>query len=437
MRKVYMSFLGLGDPTKDDQGKIKGYKSARYELNGQVSHETKYIQVAEMELLRGSVFDLVLIVATKKSYEVHFTPLQQQMELHGARPASLILEEDFSPQGQWTWFESILSSFKPNDLLTVDLTHGYRAIPIIFSTAINFLQKARNIQLFAVYYGAFVTKDQVAPIVDMKDFYVVNEWAEAVSRLVEDADARNLAQVAEKSSGFHVGELNDPELVKALDELTNAVRNVDVNTVAEKANKALSLVQQNRKTASATGRLLLDLVLDKFKTLTMEVPVSGYYDSDYYRVQLAIAKLLHEHRLYMQTFTVLREFIGSLAMVFRQKQRMTNADGRKCRLMYGEIFIQMIQWPKDEWKFDQKKQELVYKLLPLYKELDHLGVVDRLRSFMKDLSDFRNGFDHAWTSRIADFNGMQSRVNLILAELEKVFDLIVEEGLLQRQILSR
>ncbi len=435
MRNVFLSFLGRGTYIKDR--KVFDYHPTTYVLEGRISSKTRFVQVAEIELIGGSSFDLVLILATQQSYDDHFNNLRQEMKKFGATPQPLILSDDLGAKGQWALFEKVLKCMKTEDRLTIDMTHGYRSTPIVFSAAIHFLQKAKKIELVAAYYGAFEVDRSKPPIVDMKDFYVVNEWAEAVSRLVEDADARNLAQVAEKSSGFHVGELNDPELVKALDELTNAVRNVDVNTVAEKANKALNLVQQNRKTASATGRLLLDLVLDKFKTLTTEVPVSGYYDSDYYRIQLAIAKLLHEHRLYMQTFTVMREFIGSLAMIFRQKQRMTNADGRKCRLMYGEIFIQMIQWPKDEWKFDQKKQELVYKLLPLYKELDHLGVVDRLRSFMKDLSDFRNGFDHAWTSRIADFNGMQSRVNLILAELEKVFDLIVEEGLLQRQILSR
>jgi hypothetical protein len=353
MRKVYLSFLGLG--AHDKEKDRHDYRPAVYELDGRRATETRFVQAAEMELLGGAAFHLVLIVATQKSYDLHFESLRQEMRKHGADPVLLVLDEDFSAQGQWAWFESILNHVELQDRLTVDLTHGYRAIPIVFSTAINFLQKSRGISLDAVYYGAYDSNRKLSPIVDMKDFYVVNEWAEAVSRLVDDADARKLAEVADQSSDFQAGELNDKELITALDDLTNAVRNVEVNTVAERANKALALVEQRREGASVTGKLLLGLVVDKFTALSTQTPVSGRYDADYFQVQLAIARLLLEHRLYMQAFTVMRESIGSLALIPRHGLRMTNADGRRSRTRYGDVFIQMMYWSREEWKFSPKK----------------------------------------------------------------------------------
>lgn len=48
---------------------------------------------------------------------------------------------------------------------------------IVFSTAINFLQKAKSVTLDALYYAAFDKDRNRSPIVDMKDFCIVNEWA--------------------------------------------------------------------------------------------------------------------------------------------------------------------------------------------------------------------------------------------------------------------
>lgn len=424
MRNVYVSFLGLGDIAKDEQGRVKGYRPARYELEGRVSTETRFVQVAEIELMDGGSFDLVLILVTEESHRAHFDDLSREMQLYGVSPQPLFLQEDLGAQGQWALFEQLLQHIELGDRLSVDLTHGFRAASIVFSAAINFLQRAKNIDLAAVYYGAFDKNRQLSPIVDMKDFYVVNEWAEAVSRLVEDADARKMAQVAEKSIRFQVRELNDSTLILALDELTNAVRNVEVNTVAKRANKALALVRKRQETASAMGKLLLGLVVEKFVALTTDAPVSGRYDADYFKVQLAVARLLLEHRLYMQAYTVMREFVASLSMIPRQDIRMTNSEGRKRRERYGEVFVQMICRPQEEWVFAPERQASVNKLLPFYKKLECLGIIERIRAFTKDLTDFRNGFDHAWTSKVADFSEIEAKGRHILGELETAFEMI-------------
>jgi CRISPR-associated DxTHG motif protein len=191
MAKVYLSFLGLGFKNHKT-GQYK-YDSTIYELNGKKSKETEFVQVAEIGILGVSNFDKIMIVVTQKSYNAHFNNIKHQLcELGANNIISLIIEENMSASGQWKWFEQILEHIYYDDELTIDLTHGYRSIPIVFSTAVNFLQKAKNITLKAVYYGAYEKNKKLVPIIDMKDFYIINEWAEAVSRLVEDADARKL-----------------------------------------------------------------------------------------------------------------------------------------------------------------------------------------------------------------------------------------------------
>ena len=431
MRKVYLSFLGLGN-TNPKAGEL-GYRKSVYGLNGKLSKETEFVPVAEMELLGGSEFDLVLIAATQKSYDAHFEKkLKPQMAEFGAEPHYLILDEDFTPEGQWKWFEKILAHIEPKDELTIDLTHGFRAIPIICSAAVNFLQKARNIKLNAVYYGVFELSGQYgyAPIADMKDFYLINEWADGVSRLVEDADARKLAEVAEQTTEFQAGELNDPEVISTFDDLTNTIRNVDVNNVAAKANAALSLIRKKKETASETGKILLDLVIDKFANLSTEVAPSGKYDRDYFRIQMEIIDLLLNHKLFMQAYTVMRECIASLAMIPFEQEGMNSKKRKKRRKTYCDIFVNFFQFPEDEWKILPHQKQYADRVMPFYEKLKKIGIDERLRAFTNKLTDYRNGFDHAWTAKSGAYSDIETFGKECFGHLQGVMSLLESEKIL-------
>ena len=396
MGNIYLSFLGLG--TYDEQTGEWLYNKGVYELNEVKSSETEFVQVAEMEILGPDRFDKIVIVATQKSYETHFENLEAQLQSVGASNVlPVIIDEDMSPQGQWCWFEKILDQIGEEDALTVDLTHGYRSIPIVFSTAINFLQKAKGITLDAVYYGAYEKDRRLSPIVDMKQFYAINDWADAVSRLAEDADAGKLATVAATSSGYQVEELNDAELLNGFRHLTNMIRNVDVNNTGAKANEVMKTLEEKQARASVTGKILLELLMKKFSSLSTDDPPSGLYDREYFRLQLELSRLLLEHELFMQAYTVMRELIGSIGMIEVERARLDNSDGRKRRRRFAEVFVNMLQFDPDEWWFKDQAEMDRETLMPYYEKLRGLGIEHILRSFTKELASYRNGFDHAWT----------------------------------------
>jgi hypothetical protein len=396
-------------------------------MNGKNSHPTAFVQVAEMELLGGADFDLVLIAATQLSYEAHFASLSEQMGYHGAKPVVVILEEDFSEQGQWSWFEKILRHIEPHDRLTVDMTHGYRSTSIILSAAINFLQRARNVILDGVYYGAFEKDKELSPIVDMKAFYDINLWADAVGRLVDDADARKLAEVAEQGHGVQVKELKDEALIDIFGKLTNVIRNVDVNNVAPVARNAMNILSKKRPTASITGKILLDLVIDKFVILSASAGPIGVYSKDYFDIQLAIVRLLLDHKLFMQAYTVMREFVASMGMVGVEGVKLGSSKGRKKRKRYGDVFVNMIQFERNEWHFNEK-QDAADNLKPFLDQLQTIGVESILRGFFKDLVDYRNGFDHAWTCKSAAPDDVADKGIRFLADLERAVTIMDAKG---------
>lgn len=426
---IYMSFLGLG--AKDKKTGRCNYTPAHYQLNDVVSGETRFVQVAEIEILRPKTFEKVVIMATEKSKEAHFSNLKQELGNLGVKRVSVcVIDEDMSAAGQWRWFEQILDLIDHEAELTVDLTHGYRAMPIVFSNAINFLQRAKRIRLKAVYYGAFEMRDEksVAPIIDMKDFFVVNEWADAVSRLTEDADARKLALVARSKAESPVAELADAALIESLEVVTDAIRNVDAHGFSIKTDTAVKLAEDKLIGASGAGKLLLNLVLDKFRPLLKDSPLSGCYDNSYFRSQMAFVELLLEHRLYMQAFTAMREVIGSIGLVPIEKARTTTSEGRRQRGK-AEVFLRMIQFPEEKWKFEEGNVKQKDRLLPYYNDLQKYGLVEALRAFAKDLTDYRNGFDHGWTSKQKMYEEIPEKGVFFLNSLRNVINDLVAIGM--------
>lgn len=429
MARVYLSFLGLG--FLNHKTGTYGYDITTYELNGEKSKKTEFVQVAEIQIIGAHSFDKIIIVATQKSYDTHFEKLELQLLQAGAENINhLVISEEMTPEAQWEWFEKVLNLIEQDDNLTIDLTHGYRSIPIIFSTAINFLQKARNITLNAVYYGAFDKDRKLAPIIDMKEFYIINEWAEAVSRLVEDADARKLAEISRKAPEFQVRELADESFIKSFEALTNMVRNVDINNVADRVNAVIKLIEEKIRNASVTGKILLKMVINKFASLTTKGPVSGKYDKAYFHIQLEIISLLLDHKLFMQAYTVMRELIGSIGMVEIEKAKVNSADGRKLRRRFAEVFVRMLQIEKKVWTFEGQAKKDKEKLMPYYQKLKSLGIESILREFTKDLVNYRNGFDHAWTSKSKAYSDIEEKGYHFLEKLKEVVRLLEKNNIL-------
>ncbi len=428
MRRVYLSFLGIGSRREDG---TYGYDPARYELGGRPSHRTEFVQAAEIGIHGADQFDEVILVATAKSKGYHFDKLKAELKGLGVQRVSCIeIDEDMSSSGQWQWFKKILEQIQSEDRLTVDLTHGYRAVPIVFSAAINFLQKAKRVVLDAVYYGAYEKDRDLSPIIDMKDFYLIGEWAEGVSRLVEDADARKLASLVKDSPGFQAGNLSDPEGITLLDDLTSRIRNVDMHNVCSIAAETLAALRREAPSSDSIEQTLLRLIEGKYTSLATACPLSGLYDKPYFIGQLAFIDLLLEHKLYMQAFTVMREVVGSIGLIGNPKAKTTSSNGRGERAK-AEVFINMLQYDESKWDFKDDAERKKQGLMAHYEKLKRAGVKQIIDGFLKELILYRNGFDHGWTSKAECRHGIQERGSFFQSQLKLAISELEAQGILR------
>lgn len=412
MAKVFISFLGTGNPNaKPDQ---PGYDILSYRFeNDEHVYRSMFAQRAILEKHDPTSFERICLMMTPESKAKHRDLLVEELLSIGCTKTQLIEDASITTnqnsEQQWEWFDSLQKLIHDDDEVIFDFTHGFRSVPIIFSTAISFLQKVKRFTLLNAHYGYMIDKQAATgEIIDMAKFYRINEWADGVARLVDMADASKLAQLADEGQDDGFAALNDQQLTKALRDLTDLIKNIDVNNVGKKADEALTLIAAKQQQCSGADAQLLKMVYDKFVDLAIQS--SGRYDYDYFRLQLVLTKLLLKHGLYMQAFTVMRECIASIGMLgtkgkYANKKLDTN-DGRRYRKNIGEMFLGLCLTDRQEWIQEVQpekvaKCDLMYfneMVLPFYEQLSDQGLIVPIVQVAKGIQPYRNGLNHAWTS---------------------------------------
>ena len=411
MADLFFTFLGTGN-----------YREVEYRWRG-LSSKTAYAQAAAVDILQrlGEPPARVYVLLTKEARIKHwqkrrdrssdgselivdgglkptFQKLREQaagrtFELH-----EIDVDTELSTASQWKTFERIIERCNEGDRITIDMTHGYRSVPVVLSSALHFLRLAKGIQIHRVLYGEFEQHE----IIDYVSFYAIQEWTDAVSRVIDEADGRKLAELASRDDGLNLLGDDAREIAEALDTLTNAIRNVEMPFVADRAAAALALIEAARHSTpegEGSRQVLLDLLLAKFGQLAMTPPGDGTYTGDYLRTQHQLAALLLKHRLFMQAFTVQQELVGSIGMLaIRDDGKKTDyRSAKKDRRLYANLFISMITYDEPRWNFKEEHTKPLEKLKPFYHR--HAEALAPVRNIAHDLSNLRNGFDHGWNGR--------------------------------------
>ena len=381
-RRVYLAMLGTGN-----------YEECVYALDGVAAQPTRYVQVAGLELLDATSFDAIYIISTKTAFSVHEKDLFEKIaEIANKEPEKIVINDNVNdPAVYWDWLYQIVDCVRDDDQIVFDVTHGWRMFSVVFSTAIHFIRKVRKATITHVLYGMFVDCKSTNPIVNIVDFYAINEWADAIGRVVDMADTRKLAEMVGTAPDHQFGHLADPTLVDALKQLGLCLTNINVNEVATVADKALAVVKERMVGATQAERILLECVIKAFGDLA-DKQGERHYDATYYDLQQAIITLLGKYGYYMQAFTVMRECIGSLGMTWRGDSYCKKDRNKR---LYADTLCRMLGYEEDDWKFPDA-EKVVNTLRPLKHENEEEWA--SLSSLYRDLADIRNGFDHAWTS---------------------------------------
>ncbi len=159
------------------------YEPMEYTLDVRKSQKVKYAPLALLDLLGWNGEVEVVAFLTPTAQKTHAKPLAEEIKKRGHEFRPVCIPEGRSEREIWEIFEIISESLAGGERVVLDITHGFRSIPILMLGAVLFLKEARGVELGGVYYGAYEARDPsegIEPVFNLTPLVEMVEWANAV-----------------------------------------------------------------------------------------------------------------------------------------------------------------------------------------------------------------------------------------------------------------
>lgn len=239
-QRVLLTFLGTG-----------GYMPADYEINGEIHRQITYFSVA---LARQLQPDLVISLETKDASIKHGPSLADALRKSGILNHKVAAIPDGKTEAELWEIFSRLTDCVPTDCeLHLDITHGFRSLPVVGLIALNYLRVTRNSAIGGVYYGAYEAKNAegTTPAFDITPFLSLLDWTSAAEQFFETGSAAKFDRLlSETQRGLH-RETNQPadralptSLASIGSTLQKASDNLLLLRVGSLAESSASVVRQ-------------------------------------------------------------------------------------------------------------------------------------------------------------------------------------------------
>ena len=166
-------------------------KSAKYSLSDheKIVESASFSTVALIKLQerihKKRKPDLVLAFCTKEVEKERWSEIERSFGELGVKVECIPIPNGRNEPELKMIIKSMLEKIPAACYLTLDLTHGFRSCPIVFSVAVQYIQFLRkNIEIEGFYYGMIESKDNegvlLSTIVDLKVYLDLMEWIYAV-----------------------------------------------------------------------------------------------------------------------------------------------------------------------------------------------------------------------------------------------------------------
>jgi CRISPR-associated Csx2 family protein len=423
-RKIFISFLGI---TK--------YVKARYYFETEGTHSAgepeNFVQISLLKMLKD-VFgpdDKAFIFLTSMAEEKNWIDnanfeegLQTRLQhlhnngiLKGTFKPVTGVPEGFTSKEIEDLFQMVLKKIEPGDEVYLDITYAFRHIPMLALTLLNFATAVKQIQLKAIYYGAFEKilndyekrtgekisfqqleqkineEERYAPILNLSTLEELQQWSFAARSFTETGNTFFLSKLiqAETEPLLQPKKQTDPEAEKlssASFKLTEVAGNIATCRGKRiEARTTVELAIDKMRTMKADGTFvkpfeeLIGTVLEKFAQLINEN----------YPPWFNAVKWCRQHRLIQQGVTLLQEGIITLLIQQFNQPTVLHTGNRKHRDIVAAAFnIRKRKIARAKWNESAANNE------QLILQLFEMPKFDVLASAYMSISEKRNYINH-------------------------------------------
>jgi len=229
------------------------YEPTRYTWKDQTSSPYPLVQQALVELLRPKA---LFVFATPKANEHHGEKIRSIPEAHLVEIPNGEREAEY-----WEIFSIIERTIPARAELALDITHGFRSLPVLVLLAVSFLRSAKQAQLKHVLYGAYEARqDGRTPIFDLSPLIAMLDWASATDRFLETGDARKFRLL--------VSHPTHPSLNSATSKLSSLSEALATNRALRSgklAQEALKQIEQAEREGFAPHQAPLNVLFPQLR----------------------------------------------------------------------------------------------------------------------------------------------------------------------------
>ncbi len=360
------------------------YYSTTYVWQDQ-EKQTEYVAAALAEFFPVETIQVFL---TAEARAKHWQAFQQAVP----QAKDIDIPSGQSEDELWQIFEAVVNSVESDETIILDVTHSFRSIPLFVFLAGIYLQKARNVKIAGVYYGAYERNQERSPIFDLTPTLKFAEWLTATDKFLNTGSAKELGQLLStvQQDFYRQGRQNqEPIAPKALRQfgdriqaISDSIELVRPLKLMEETARLEKIPAQTLKTEVGMFAQPFALLLDRIQADYSQFALDNPRQAD---AQQALKKQFDllcwyvDKSLSAQSILLSREWIVSALCVELERDYLQKSE----REVIEHSLNQLVEWSKDK-DHNPKPDELGSVITNL----------EGLSKLWSQLRDMRNDLAH-------------------------------------------
>lgn len=218
-----------------------------------------------------------------------------------------LLDRGNSEEDLWQIFDTYQKSVDEKDKIILDITHGFRSLPMLAFPVVAYLRQVKQVTLEHILYAPYDARSEDqgknTPIFDLTPFVNLLNWMNAVNVFQRTGDARPIADL-----NIH----ND--ISNALTRLSESLltnRTIEAQEAAFEFNGLHidDLATQQDQGSQAPFRMLIEQLKENYQGMAVTDPRNSSEQS--IRKQYDQIKWYVDNQHYFQAITLIREWLVS------------------------------------------------------------------------------------------------------------------------------
>lgn len=368
---IGISFLGTGK------------YSETYYHQGKKEVKTRFFPVTLKELFGVT---RSIIIMTEEAKNTHGQSLSEEMEYECILIPSGKAEVDY-----YTIFERMVEAIPAESSVVLDVTHGFRAQPMLALSATIYLKYLKNVSLEAIYYGAFEARDgDRTPIFELTPFLDLIDWSFALRNFRERGDATELSLLMaeyHKQTYLEDAPYKSKLLSKTgkhLEELMNGLAVIRPVEVMSEAGYLPGLLKELQADLGKVYQakplsMMMDEIEGTVKVFSLEEG-SDLFSREGVGMQMEMIK--HSVRVgrYQQALTLITELLFSVACIKKRvdplnKELRLEMSRRMTSISKG---FGVVHAPIEEW--EEELADILHEATMYRNDLNHAGMNNEPKS---------------------------------------------------------